>query len=198
MNWRKKTVSNCKLYCILDKNVLKGRSPQMMTKKLYRSGVDIIQLRYKNFPSYKLVGIAEVLARLAKKYRKTLIINDRVDVALASGAKGVHLGAGDFAVETARFLLGRKSIIGRTVHSVREAKLANKMKFNYIGAGPVFSTPLKKNLKKRGTGFVRKIKKISRLPVFAIGGINIKNAKDVLKAGVDGVCVARGIFDIAQ
>ncbi|UCD55622.1 MAG: thiamine phosphate synthase [Candidatus Omnitrophota bacterium] len=198
MNWKKNPASSWKLYCIIDKNIIEGAaSPQNVAQALYAKGVDAVQLRYKNYPSYKLVRIAKNIQAIARKSKKALLVNDRIDVALASEAKGVHLGSGDLSFRTAHLLLNPKSIVGKTVHKIKEAKSAHFQKAGYVSAGPVFSTPLKKNLKKQGIGFVKKIKKcVSRqgLPVFAIGGINKRNVKAVLKTGA-GICVTRAIFE---
>ncbi len=209
MNWKKNPASSWKLYCIIDKNIIEGTaSPQKVAQALYAKGVDVIQLRYKNYPSYKLVRIAKKIQGIARKSKKALLINDRIDVALASGAKGVHLGSGDLSLRTAHFLLNPKSIVGKTVHKIKQAKKARNEKAGYVSAGPVFSTPLKKNLKKQGIAFVKKIKKCvslpagqagrptgqADLPVFAIGGINKRNVKAVLQSGA-GICVTRAIFE---
>lgn len=191
MNWKKNPASRWKLYCIIDKNALRGRRPEAMAKSLFRAGVDVVQLRYKNLPSHELLTIAKRISRLARKYGKTLLINDRIDVAGAGGAGGVHLGNGDFPLETAHRLLSSKAIIGKTVHSPEEAKKTRKKKLNYIGVGPIFSTPLKKNLRAKGVGFIKKIKQHTSVPVFAIGGINKRNVKSALRGGAQGVCVAR-------
>jgi thiamine-phosphate pyrophosphorylase len=196
MNSRKNPASNWKLYCIIDKAVIKSASPQKIAQALYAGGVDVIQLRYKNYPSYKLTRIAKKISRIARKHKKALLINDRVDVALASASGGVHLGSGDLSVPAARRLLNSKNIIGKTVHKIREAKKANSERPDYVSAGPVFSTPLKKNLKEQGTDMLKKIKKCAKSPLFAIGGINKRNVKAVLQNGADGVCVARAIFEV--
>jgi len=151
-----------------------------------------LQLRYKNIPSYELTRIAKKIRGFARKCGADLLINDRADVALASGASGVHIGEGDLPVRAARRLLGSKSIIGKTVHSRGEAKRADFEKVDYVSTGPIFSTPIKRTLKVRGPAFIKKIKKCVSVPVFAIGGINKKNVKSVLRGGADGICVLRG------
>jgi thiamine-phosphate pyrophosphorylase len=177
------------VYCIIDKG--------LSVKKLFRDGADIVQIRFKNAPSYKLVGIAKELGRIARAKKKALLINDRPDVALAAAATGVHLGSGDFPVTTARRLIGNTMVIGRTVHSVKEAKKLRRAAINYMSAGPIFSTPIKKNLKPRGAGFIKNIKKHVSVPLFAIGGINRFNAREVFENGADGVCVTRAAKDAA-
>jgi len=195
MNLKKNPAANWKLYCILEKEFLKTRNPVKMSDFLFRSGVKAVQLRYKNFPAYKLLGIAKKIKKLAGKYGATLIINDRVDVAAASGFSGVHLGSGDVPISLARFILEDKSVIGKTVHSINEAKRIRHEKINYVGSGPVFATPTKKNLKAKSARFPEEVKENLPFPVFAIGGINRKNVKKVLKRKIDGVCVLRGSLD---
>ncbi|MFH1594184.1 MAG: thiamine phosphate synthase [Candidatus Omnitrophota bacterium] len=189
-------MSNWKLYCIIDSEVIRGNDPVKLADHLFRNGADIIQLRFKNLPSYVLVRLAKTIRRVAAFHKKTLVINDRIDVALASDAHGVHLGSGDFAQGSVLRLLKKKSLIGATVHFVREARNASSKPISYIGAGPVFATPLKRGLKQAGVEFVKRVKKVSRVPVFAIGGINKRNIRDVFESGADGICVARSIFQI--
>ncbi|NQU95832.1 MAG: thiamine phosphate synthase [Candidatus Omnitrophica bacterium] len=191
MNSRKNPASNWKLYCIIDKVARRNRSPEATALSLFKTGVDVIQLRYKNLPSYELLAIAKRIRKAAKRYGKTLLINDRIDVAVSSGAEGVHLGSGDLPLETAHRLLGKRAIVGKTVHTPGEAKKIRREKVNYIGVGPIFTTPLKKNLKAKGVGFIKKIKQHTSVPVFAIGGINKQNVKLALGGGAQGVCVAR-------
>ena len=199
MSSRKNPASNWKVYCLIDKFFVGLKSPEKKVKSLYAAGVDAVQIRYKNFPSYELVRIAKKLGRVAKKYNKYLLVNDRIDVALASGLNAAHLGSGDMSVKTARAVLNHKAILGKTVHSVREAGAAAREKLSYITAGPVFATPLKQNLRPRGMKFIREVKKLARrTPVLAIGGINRKNISAVLGHGASGVCVIRAAKDASH
>ncbi|MBL7155726.1 MAG: thiamine phosphate synthase [Candidatus Omnitrophica bacterium] len=186
---------NWKLYCIIDRKLIKRRSPVKIAKALFKDGADIVQIRFKNFPSYRLLPIVKQIQKSASSCGKILIINDRPDVVLAAGANGVHLGSGDLSVKTVRRLLKPRSVIGKTVHSAKEAENTRFENVDYLGVGPVFKTPLKRYIKERGVNFVRKIGRLSPLPLFAIGGINKDNAKTVLAAGVRGICVARAISD---
>jgi len=186
------------LYCILDGETIKQKNPVKTARFLFRNGADVVQLRYKNAPSYKLLSIAKKIAFVAKKNKKIFLINDRPDVALASGARGVHVGSGDLPIKTIRGLLGLGSTVGKTVHSAKEARKTRYEKLDYVSAGPVFSTPLKANLKPKGLGFIKKIKTCVSHPVFAIGGINSRNVKAVFASGADGICVTRSIFKIKK
>lgn len=196
MGLKKNPARKYKLYCIIDDKVINKKSPVKIARALFKNGVKIVQLRYKNCPSYKLVPIAEKIRPLAKKYRGVFLINDRPDVALAARASGAHLGSGDMPTGAARALLGQKAVIGRTVHSVKEAKEIGREKIDYVSAGPVFATPLKKNLKGRGIKFIKNIKKEVSVPVFAIGGINKGNIKKLLENGINKICVTRAIFEL--
>ena len=108
--------------------------------------------------------------------------------------RSVHIGSGDMSIQRAKTLLGSNSIIGKTVHSVREAKKASKEKPDYIGVGPIFATPVKKNTKAQGISFIAKTKRASGLPTLAIGGMNRKNCKKIVKSDADGACMIRAAF----
>jgi len=195
MALKRNLIKKWKLYCIIDSSVIKGRDPLKMVNYLSKSGVKAVQLRYKHVPTYKIVRLAKKITRNAKRRDKiALIINDRPDAALASCASGVHLGEGDMSVQTAKALLGPGFMVGKTVHSIKEAKMAKREKPDYIGVGPVFSTPLKKNLRAKGVAFVRKAKLVSGLPTLAIGGINKQNCRKLRESSADGVCVTRAVF----
>lgn len=194
MSWKKNPSAGWKLYCIIDEKASKATSVKNALF-LFQNGVKVVQLRSKNSPSYMLIPLARKIRSYADKYGAELLINDRVDVAMASGAHGVHVGSGDLPAETARRLLRQGAIVGKTVHSLGEAKKAGGEKINYISAGPVFSTPIKKNLKKHGLRFLKKIKANVEFPLFAIGGINKKRLRAVLKSGADGACVLRAWRD---
>ncbi|MFH1380974.1 MAG: thiamine phosphate synthase, partial [Candidatus Omnitrophota bacterium] len=194
----KNLIKNWKLYCIIDPSVVKGGNPATTVDFLFKNGAKIVQLRYKQEPAYAIVPMAKKIVQLAKKYNKTVIINDRLDVALASRASGVHLGSGDMSIQRAKALLGSSYIIGKTVHSINEAKIAAKEKPDYIGVGPIFATPIKKNLKPKGVAFIGKTKRASGLPTFAIGGINRKNCGKIARSSADGVCVTRAIFSVCD
>jgi len=168
--------------------LLGKKDPVKLAGFLFRSGVRVVQLRSKNLPSYETTILARKIAKIAKRYGSILIINDRPDVMIASDADGIHLGAGDFSTNFIRKAFGKKSIIGKTVHSIKEVK---KEKIDYMGVGPVFATPVKHKLKPKGISFIRQVAKISKVPIYAIGGIDKDRAKRLFKEDIDGICVAR-------
>jgi thiamine-phosphate pyrophosphorylase len=173
-------------YFITDKNLSK-KGITSDVKEAIRAGVKCVQYRSKDMDSEKAYAEALRLRRLCKDI--TFLINDRVDIALRADADGVHLGQDDLPVAMARRLLGENKIIGLTVHSIREAKEAKKSGADYIAVSPIYVTKTKRDAgKPRGPALIKKIKKTVKLPVVAIGGINLSNAREVIRAGADGLC----------
>jgi thiamine-phosphate pyrophosphorylase len=122
------------------------------------------------------------------------LVNDRVDVALSIGADGVHLGQEDMPYHCARRLLGKRRIIGLTVHTLRQAKIAEEWGANYLGVSPVFSTETKPDAGiPVGLELIRRIKKTVSLPIIAIGGIDLSNAASVIDVGADGICAISAV-----
>ena len=191
MTLKKKHAQNWKLYCIIDRDLLGKKDPVKLAGFLFRNGVKAIQLRSKNFSSYEMTALARKIAKIAKSYDGILIINDRPDVMIASDADGIHLGAGDFSPTFIRKISDKRKMIGKTAHSIKEAKKVQKEKIDYIGAGPVFATPVKHKLKPKGINFIHQLAKISNVPIYAIGGINKDRASRLFKENIDGVCVTR-------
>jgi thiamine-phosphate pyrophosphorylase len=156
-------------------------------KSALAAGVRVVQYRDKQKQSKALYEEAMELRALCKKV--TFLINDRVDIALAVEADGVHLGQGDLPYTVARKLLGKNKIIGLTVHNLKEAEEAERMGADYLGVSPVFTTATKNDAGTPvGVGLIKQIKLRIRLPVAAIGGINFSNAPEAIGAGADAIC----------
>jgi thiamine-phosphate pyrophosphorylase len=137
---------------------------------------------------------AKEIAKLCKPKKALFLVNDRVDVALGAGAGGVHIGQGDMPLPAARKILGKKKIIGVTVHNAAEAVLAKKGGADYVSVSPIFATATKSDAGAPcGVELIKEIKKKVRLPVVAIGGINESNLREVLGAGADSVAVVSAI-----
>ncbi len=153
-------------------------------KAALSAGVSIIQYRNKKADTRQMYKEALEIRKLTKG-KALLIINDRLDIAMAVDADGVHLGQEDLQIETARKLLGMK-IIGVSTHSVEQAVSAEKAGADYIGVGPLFATATKEGAG-RGTGitFLKEIRKTCKLPIVAIGGITLENVKSVMEAKPD-------------
>ena len=162
-------------------------------KNAVAAGVEVVQLREKNISTKAFYLEALELRQLCAN--TLLIINDRVDVALAVDADGVHLGQDDLPYYAARKLLGANKIIGITVHDVEEAKEAAKMGADYLGVSPIFATATKPDAgKPSGIMLIQEIKKVISIPLIAIGGITLSNAPEVIKAGADGLCAISAVI----
>ncbi len=179
-----------KIYPITDEN-LSGISHLEQTRILISAGARFIQLRDKFSTSNKFYESALQTISAAKSTGTKIIINDRVDIALALNAGGVHLGQNDLPAKEARKLLGEKAIIGLSTHSAEQAVEASELPIDYIAIGPVFATATKKNPDETvGIEGVKDVRDaIGDLPLVAIGGISIENFAGVLEAGADSVAL---------
>ncbi len=200
MDWKGKVFEGFRLYAVTD--LAAGReteSPEVLQKieAAYRGGADIVQLRSKVLPDAALIRLGLKIAKIARKHRKLFFVNDRVDLALAISANGVHLGQEDMPVRVARRLAqqaGWKIWIGKSTHSLKQALAAVSEGADYVGVGPVFATPTKPHVKAVGLRFVRQTAMKIRIPWVAIGGIDLGNICDVVRAGATRVAVVRAIF----
>lgn len=157
-------------------------------------GADTIQFRQKDGPTREMIRVAEQMQTLCKKAGVTFIINDRVDVAFASHADGVHLGQDDFPIPLARKLLGKEAIIGGSAGNLEEARKCFAEGADYIGFGPVYPTASKEDAgPAAGLVLMRKIVEAMPLPIIAIGGISAENASPVIKTGVHGIAVISAV-----
>lgn len=161
-------------------------------KNALRAKVGVIQYRRKNADSRLMYKEAFLIRRLCKK--ALFIVNDRVDIALAVSADGVHLGQDDLPIKAARKILGPRGIIGITVHGLKEARLAERKGADYLGVSPIFKTTTKEDAgMPAGIELIKRIKKSVHLPLVAIGGINLDNAPLVIGAGADALCAINAI-----
>lgn len=157
------------------------------------AGVTVVQYRNKEDCTRIIYEEALELKKICSNTR--FIINDRVDIALAVDADGVHIGRKDMPYESARDLLGKSKIIGMTVHSIGEALEAGKKGADYLGVGSIFATTTKKDIEQPcGTSLIREVKKACKIPVVAIGGINLDNAGNVIEAGADAICAISAVI----
>ena len=154
----------------------------------------MVQLREKNLETRPWLDLALELAKICRKNRVLFIINDRVDIAAGCGADGVHLGQDDFPVGSARRILGKGKIIGKSTHSIEQAKTALREKVDYVAVGPVFWTGTKKIDRPVGTGFVAQVRKLTKRPILAIGGIKPENAGSIIAAGATGVAAVSALM----
>jgi thiamine-phosphate pyrophosphorylase len=161
-------------------------------KNAVAGGVKVVQYRNKDANTKQMYEEALKLKSICKN--AIFLINDRLDIALSVEADGLHLGSDDLPYKVARKFLGKHKIIGLTVHSVREARQAQKLGADYIGVAPVFATRTKTNAgKPKGVRLIKEIRKHVSIPLIAIGGINLSNAKEVIAAGADGLCAISAV-----
>ena len=160
------------------------------------SGATLVQLREKRAPALQFYEEAKAALAVAADCGVQLIINDRVDIALAVGAAGVHLGQDDLAPDVARRLLGNDAVIGYSTHSVAQAMEAARLPIDYLAIGPIFGTSTKENpdpvVGLEGLRAVRSA--IPNLPLVAIGGITPANTSEVLHAGADSAAMISGLW----
>jgi len=182
------------LMLVTDRGLSGGRSIERIVKAAVSGGVTIVQLREKTAPTREFIALGRLIAEILRPHRVPLIINDRVDVALAVLADGVHLGKSDMSAGDARAILGPKAIIGLSVENEKQAVAAARLDVDYLGVSPIFSTPTKTDTSAPwGVEGLWRLRPLVRKPLVAIGGINAGNAPRVLEAGVDGLAVVSAI-----
>lgn len=183
------------LYLVADVDFVPGRDLVPLIEDAVRGGVTAVQLRAKSSSHAEFLDLARRVSALLKTHRVPLFINDRVDIALACGAAGVHLGQDDLPAALARKVLAKGAIIGVSVNTPEEAMEAERQGADYVGAGPIFRTSTKDtDLPVLGPEGIRRIKDRVRIPVVAIGGITDLNARAAREAGADGIAVVSAIL----
>ncbi len=182
------------LYFITDST---GIDEDVFLKKVEQAicgGATLVQLREKDKTTREYIDIADKVHKITRKYNVPLIIDDRVDVALAVDAEGVHVGQSDMPAKIARSILGENKIVGVTAKTVEQAEEAYRSGADYLGVGAIYPTTTKVKTVLTSTDMVSRICKAVPIPVNAIGGLNIENI-DVLKGtGIDGICVVSAIM----
>ncbi len=182
------------LYFITDRRLSK-KPVKETVKGALEGGVKLVQYREKEFPAKKMVEEAKELKRLCTGHGALFLVNDRVDVALASGADGVHLGQEDMELREARKILGENKVIGVTAHNAAEAREAEESGADYVSASPVFETATKEDAGRAGgIELLKEVKNAVSIPVTAIGGINEENLSLVLEAGVKKVSMISAVL----
>ncbi|MGB9715612.1 MAG: thiamine phosphate synthase [Thermodesulfovibrionales bacterium] len=180
--------------CFITDPVLSNLSFEDMARKVLEGGVRWIQYRDKFKTRREIFEEALRLRRLTTEYNAIYIVNDYVDIAYCAEADGVHLGQDDLPLKEARKIVGKKKIIGLSTHNLAQAIEAEKEGADYIGFGPVFKTTTKDAGKPKGLEILQEVKAKVKIPVVAIGGINLENIMSVLSTGVDAIAVASGIL----
>ena len=186
--------NNLKLYAVTDRKWLNGESLADQVEKAAMAGVTMVQLREKEISFDEYVELAIEIAAVAHRYNVPLIINDNVEVAIASGADGVHVGQSDMQAVNARKMIGPDKILGVSAETVESALEAERCGADYIGAGALFPTSTKEDAKKISLRDLKRICDSVSIPVVAIGGITENNIMDLTDSGVAGVALVSAIF----
>jgi thiamine-phosphate pyrophosphorylase len=181
------------LYVILDRNASAGRDLVQVLEAAVAGGCRMVQLREKAWPSGRLLPLAEQLRGRCAKAGVTFIVNDRVDLALAVEADGVHLGQDDLPPRAARPLLRPGMILGLSTHSVEQALAAQAAGADYVAVGSMFPTATKPDFELVGPALIRKLRGDIHVPLVGIGGITPANVQEVIRAGADGVAVVSAV-----
>ncbi len=189
------------LYTIFDPSQNTHSPPLSVVHHLLKGGSSLIQLRIKEKPANEFLQLAVEIRRLTSQAGCLLIVNDRVDIALACGADGVHLGQEDLPLAAAKRIMGNR-FIGISTHTLEQAKEAERGRAHYIGFGPIFGSMTKETgYAPRGLPMLQEIRRAVRLPIVAIGGITETNVKEVWQAGAHGAAMISDLIaekDIAE
>ena len=189
------------LYVVTDDKLSNGLSHVEVARRSYEGGADIVQLRVKNDDERFLQWACEI-SEISKSCGRTFIVNDSVEIALKSGADGVHVGQGDEPVSSIRQRVPENFIVGVSVGNVEEAKEAEAGGASYVALSPIFDTTSKDDAGHgHGLEMMKKISNAVSIPAYAIGGINKGNVKDIISHGADGVAVISAVVsqpDIAE
>lgn len=184
-----------RLYAILDANHLQGRSPEVVCGTLLEAGVRLFQYRDKQGTSRQIFEAVERLLPMIQAGGGRLIVNDRADVAMVSGAHGVHLGQDDLTAEEARRVLKPGQLVGRSTHDIEQLRQADASTADYLAFGPIFVTASKEKADPTvGLDGLARARKATSKPLVAIGGIRVENARRAIEHGADAVAVIAGLL----
>ena len=197
-------LSECRLYGIIDLGYVERRDAVRIAEQMIDGGVDLIQLRGKNKSIDELTELSAELHELTAKSSTPLIVNDHAEIAKRVPVEGVHVGQDDDSIKDARQKAARAILIGKSTHSLEQARAAERDGADYIGFGPIFATPTKPDYMPIGLEDIRRVQAEVNLPIFCIGGINVDNLQSVIDAGakrvvmVSALLKAHNIVDYAR
>ena len=187
-------INDLKLYLVTDRSLCRGRQLEYIVEEALKGGVTMVQLREKECSTREFYEIGMRLKALLSSFDIPLVINDRLDVALAINADGLHIGQSDMPWYEAQRLLGTTKILGISVETMEQVITANEIDVDYIGISPVFATSTKiDTFPPFGLEGVKEACMLSRHPCVAIGGINLDNAQQIMKNGASGIAVVSAI-----
>ena len=194
----------CRLYGIVDLGYVERGDAARVVEQMVEGGVDLIQLRGKNKSIRELMELSAELHELTAPSSAPLIVNDHAQIAVGVPIEGVHVGQNDDSVEVVRQKVVRDILVGKSTHSLHQARAAEREGADYIGFGPIFATPTKPDYAPIGLEDISRVHAEVNLPIFCIGGINIDNLQSVIDAGakrvvmVSALLKAHNIVDYAR
>lgn len=189
-----KKIADCRLYGILDLGYVSPARVVEAAAQMIEGGVDILQLRAKKFIADDVRWFAQQLHPLTRQARIPLIVNDHAEVAAELRLEGAHVGQEDMPVERARDIAGYRALIGKSTHGVEQAIAAAREGADYIGFGPLFSTPTKPDYAPIGLEEIALVHRAMDVPIFCIGGITLENLETVIRAGARRAVIVSGIL----
>ena len=191
-------LSRSRLYGILDLGYVERGRASDVAEALMTGGVDLLQLRAKNYPAREIVNVAGELREITARHGVPLIINDHPEIARELQAEGLHLGQDDVSIAEARGIVGADCAVGKSTHNIDQAIRAFYEGADYIGFGPLFATPTKPDYLPIGLDEVGKVHDAVRLPIFCIGGIKLDNLPKVIEAGARRVVIVSGLLQASD
>lgn len=186
------------LYGIIDLGYVNNQDAPRILEELTGGGIDAVQLRGKNRSIEDLTALAEVLLPITRLANIPLIINDHAAIAQHVPVQGVHVGQDDDAIDNVRARLDRPTVVGKSTHSIAQAIAAEREGADYIGFGPIFSTPTKPDYPPIGFEQIREVHQRVSIPIFCIGGIKLENLADVIAAGAKRVVIVSGLLQASD
>jgi thiamine-phosphate pyrophosphorylase len=181
------------LYVVLDRTAARGRDLDDLLAAVIDGGCRMVQLREKDWPSGRLLPLARRLRERCGRTGVTFVVNDRVDLAVAVEADGVHVGQDDLPARDARPLLRAGMLLGVSTHDVEQARAARADGADYVAVGSMFATATKPDFHLVGPALIRKLRGEIRVPLIGIGGVTHDNVAEVVRAGADGVAVISAV-----
>lgn len=187
-------MESLKLYLVTDSDILEGRDFYKSIEDALKGGVTMLQLREKDCSGKEFLEKAIKLRELTRNYNVKFIINDRVDIALLCDADGVHVGQSDIPASEVRKLIGDNKILGVSARTLEEAKKAKEHGADYLGVGAMFGTNTKLDAKHVSIDTLKEIKSKVKIPIVAIGGLNLNNIQDIKECKIEGYAVVSAIL----
>ena len=189
-----KALADCRLYGILDLSYVDSLDVFRVAEAMIEADVDVIQLRAKQKSIDELVDLAGKVHQATSRSSIPLVVNDHAEIVRKVPAEGVHVGQDDDSIAIAREKAGRKVLVGKSTHSLAQARAAQREGADYIGFGPIFATPTKPDYKPIGLSDIEQVHADVAIPIFCIGGIKIDNLERVVAAGARRVAIVSGLL----